>query len=260
VNRSHLPTVIAVAVVAYAADDMIHEVLGHGLTALFVHGVKIVSVSTVALQTAGASRLVAANGTIANLLAGLIALGFLRRGTDLTAARYFLWLFGAVNLMNGMGYFLFSGLFGIGDWAVVIAGLQPPLAWRLGMSVIGLAGYIAVVYLAARAMHRLLGNSSNHSEVRRLVVPAYIAGGLLLVIAAALNPISPKLILLSGASVGFGAMAGLLFVPNIVEQHIAAAGGEIRSLPMNRRWLLLGLIVGGAFIAVLGRGIHFSTG
>jgi hypothetical protein len=48
--RTSLWTVIGVAIVAYASCDMVHEVLGHGL-ACALTGVRMVSLSTVALQT-----------------------------------------------------------------------------------------------------------------------------------------------------------------------------------------------------------------
>ena len=51
---------ISVAVVAYAACDMLHEVLGHGLACALIPGVRALSLTTVALQTSAQSRLVAA--------------------------------------------------------------------------------------------------------------------------------------------------------------------------------------------------------
>jgi len=48
--RSNLWTVIAIAILAYAACDMTHEVLGHGVACVLT-GVRPLSLSTVALQT-----------------------------------------------------------------------------------------------------------------------------------------------------------------------------------------------------------------
>src|SRR2546425_9797997 len=101
--RSNLWTVIAVAIVAYAGCDMVHEVLGHGVACLLV-GVRPLSLSTVALQTGTSSRPVAAAGSIANVVFGMLAMWLFRRGRSFGAGRYFLWLFGSINLLNGTGY------------------------------------------------------------------------------------------------------------------------------------------------------------
>jgi len=48
-------------VVAYAADDTVHELIGHGIASLMLN-VKMLSISTVGLQIAESSRLVGAAG------------------------------------------------------------------------------------------------------------------------------------------------------------------------------------------------------
>src|SRR2546422_1924581 len=136
-DRSSLFTVAAIAIVAYAACDMVHEVLGHGTAVLFSDQVRAVMLTTVALSTKGASRLVSAAGTIANLFAGLLALRFVGSGRGAGSARYFLWLFGSLNLLNATGYPLYSGILESGDWAAVTAGLQPHVAWRIALVVVG---------------------------------------------------------------------------------------------------------------------------
>src|SRR6059036_617107 len=97
-DRTSIRTVIGVGIVAYAACDMAHEVLGHGL-ACALTGVRALSLSTVALQTGTSSRLVAAAGSIANVAVGALAMSLFRRGTTFSALRYFLWLFASVNLL-----------------------------------------------------------------------------------------------------------------------------------------------------------------
>jgi hypothetical protein len=257
--RSSLVTACSIAVVAYAGDDVVHEIAGHYLTSLFVPGVRVVSLSTVALQTVGRSRLVAADGTIANLLAGAVALLLLRgeatRRWRITT-RFFLWLFAVVNLMNGTGYLLFSGALDTGDWATVMAGIQPRWAWRAPITAIGLTAYIAVVYLVAMAMTGLVRSGLHHREVPRLLFASYAAGGLLFVAASALNPISPMLILTSGMSTAFGGMVGLLFVPRIVERMRGQSEGS-EVLPFSRAWSIAGALVGIGFVAVLGPGVRF---
>ena len=218
---------------------MVHEVVGHGLAAWATPGVEALSLSSVALQTSGESRLVAAAGSIANVVVGVLALALFRR-----RSQFFWWLFGTVNLLNGTGYLIFSAVLGFGDWEVVIRSLEPAWAWRAAMGLAGIAGYGLVIRAAARALAR-----SAIGDVPRLVFTSYAAGGLLLLAASVFNPISPSLILTSGASSGFAAMAGLTLVPRLVGE----GGREV--LSRSAAWIAAGAIVAALFIGVIGRGI-----
>lgn len=108
--RSDMLTTVAVAITAYALCDLVHEVAGHGLAALMIPGVRFVSLSTVALQTTRDSRMVAAAGSIANVVVGAASLGLFHRSSRFTASECFLWLFGSLNLLNGSGYPLYSAV------------------------------------------------------------------------------------------------------------------------------------------------------
>lgn len=257
-SRTSLWTVVGIGVVAYAACDMVHEVLGHGV-ACALTGVRAFSLSTVALQTGSSNRFVAAAGSIANVVAGLLAMSLFRRGKTFGAGRYFLWLFGALNLLNGTGYLLFSGALDFGDWAVVISGLEPHAAWRAVMAATGLVLYVgAIKLIAATVIPPVQSGEIDRQEMPRLVFPAYVAGGLLFVAGAALNRINPSLILMSGVSSGFGAMAGLALVPSLVERKTKESATAAGVLQFNLSWVAAGVLVATAFIAILGPGVRLS--
>ena len=84
---SNLLTVVGVAIIAYAASDMVHEVLGHGIPTLLSSDVRAVMLTTVALSTDGSSRAVVAGGTIANLIAALVAFLVFQRMNRFGATR-----------------------------------------------------------------------------------------------------------------------------------------------------------------------------
>ena len=149
--RSSTTTVIAISAVAYALADMVHEALGHGLLSLLVPGVKLISISTVALSSTGSSRIVAAAGMIANIIAGSVSLWLFANRRQFTPGSYFLWLFAGVNLMN-IGYLLYSGVLRSGDWSEVIAGVPMEPLWRVALIAAGIAGYIGVMRLLYAAM------------------------------------------------------------------------------------------------------------
>jgi len=79
-----LPTVIAIALVAYAASNVVHEALGHGGACVILGGRPLVLSSVHfdcgdAGMGAIARRGVAAAGTIANFVAGALALPAFKR-------------------------------------------------------------------------------------------------------------------------------------------------------------------------------------
>ena len=260
-TSSNLATVIAIAVVAYAADDTVHELLGHGITALFLH-VKVLAVSTVGLQTAESSRMVAAAGAIANVIAGAIGLLFVRRSHGSASWRYFLWLFGFLNLMNGTGYLMASALLNSGDWAVVISGLQPPLLWRAGMGALGIISFITIVRWSARVMASMVNEGLfDRRDMIRLTVPPYFAGGVLFIAASVFNPVGSALILGSGAGASLGLTFGLLLAPGMIKDMTkseAAHQQEAKppSLPLSKSWIVAALLMAAIFIGIFGPGVR----
>lgn len=244
---------MAVAITAYALCDLVHEVAGHGTAALMIPDVSVLSLSTVALQTSRDSRVVAACGSIANIAFGAAALLVVPRFRRLSATAYFCWLFASLNLLNGSGYPLYSAALGSGDWE---RGLRPAWMWRVALGGVGALGYVTATGLSARAaIGAVKRDLLARAEVRPLVFPAYVAGGTLLLVASAFNPISPSLIFSSGLSSGFAAMAGLTFVPRLVEAQ--TTDHEIGSgfVPHSTAWIATGIIVAALFVAILAPGI-----
>src|SRR5580700_3714226 len=135
------PTLIAISALACILQDVLHEGLGHGVTA-WLSGAHKVTMSTVAMQSDIETRWISANGTLVNLLfAAIFWLLLLKPQRYSPAVRYFLVLALAGNLFTGTGYFFFSGVANFGDWAAVIHGLEPYWMWRLGLVVLGLVTY-----------------------------------------------------------------------------------------------------------------------
>src|SRR5579863_2571947 len=120
--KNDLPTMITVSALACILQDVLHEGLGHGVTA-WLSGARRITMSTVALQSDIETRWISANGTLVNLFAaGILWLLLLRPRRYRPVTRYFLVLALAGNLFTGTGYFFFSGIINFGDWAAVISG------------------------------------------------------------------------------------------------------------------------------------------
>ena len=259
-----LPTVTAIALVAYAASNVLHEAVGHGGACLALGGKPLVLSSvhfdcSEQAMSALSLRGVAAAGTIVNFIAGAIALVASRSVNPLQKphAAYFLWLFTTLNLLSGAGYFLFSGVGGIGDWADVARGTMPPLVWRPAMSVFGGALYFLLARQSAQWLRSLVGSGEfSMRRAKLLTVPAYIAGGLLYCLAGLFNPVGPVLIAISAAAASFGGASGLLWLTKFLHrgEHSAAPAA---ALDRSYAWIVAGCVVSVIFIAILGPSIHF---
>ena len=250
-------TIIAIAALACILGDVLHEGLGHGVTA-WLSGAHRITLSTVALQSDIETRWIAANGTLVNLLFGAIFWVLLRRPKRYAPTTfYFLLLAMADNLFAGTGYFLFSGVANFGDWAAVIRGLQPYWMWRVGLVVLGVASYYASMMLVAAKLKEFYGVDRNSRRIRGLAWTPYITDGILAGVAGLLNPAGVIYVVLSALPSTLGANAGLWSLPSMMriwpprEEPI----GPILHSPV---WIATGAIASLLFIFVLGRGITWS--
>jgi hypothetical protein len=89
-NPDDVLTICAISIVAGILTNVLHEGLGHGLTALLT-GAESGVLTTVAWSSAFDSRLVEAGGTLANLAAGVVLWLLMRRHKGMPlSTRYFL--------------------------------------------------------------------------------------------------------------------------------------------------------------------------
>jgi hypothetical protein len=268
--RNDLVTIAAVAALTYSLGSVVHEGLGHGGACLIVGGIPR-ELSSMDFDCdlhglgAVAEKIVAAGGTLTNLILGLGALSLYRRIPDTSSPlwRFSVWLFAAVNLMTGTGYFLFSGVGGIGDWAVVIEGLEPPWFWR---GVLALSG-AGLYFLTTRYLFNALGpfiGAARPERYRRaleLATVSYIAGGVVSLLAGFLNPAGLALVAISGAAASLGGTSGLAWGPQMLRGTPTAAVDPPATDPqvIKRSWWVIA-IAGAAsvvFILILGPGVHF---
>ncbi len=143
-TKPDLLTVAAIAIVATVIADFIHEGLGHGGMCIATGG-RPLALSTVHFECSAETRLVAAGGTLANLIFGALFWCASRAVKQSAPWRYFFWLLLTFNLFEAGGYFLFSGIGNIGDWTAVVAGWQPAWAWRVGLVALGAVTYFILL-------------------------------------------------------------------------------------------------------------------
>lgn len=258
-----LLTMIAVAIVATVITNVIHEGLGHGGMCVATGGKPLV-ISSVHFDCGGENRLVAAGGTLANLLFGALFWAIGRAVRRSSSWRYFFWLLMAFNLFDAGGYFLFSGVGNFGDWAIVVAGWSPAWAWRVGLIALGIVTYFLLfVPFSLRELGPLLGSEveDRWRRARRLCLVPYLTTGILSCIAGALNPVGPLLILLSAAAASFGGKSGLAWMWTLLRgRQTAGTELELPEIQRSLWWMVAAIILAIGFIAILGPGITFQAG
>lgn len=259
--RHDVPTVIAITAVATAITDPLHEFVGHG-GACVLSGFHPLSVSTVAFECSLDSRFVAAGGTIANLIAGAIFLLIARKMRS-PRARFFFWLLMTFSFLDAGGYFMFSGIASIGDWAMVIQGLQPAWAWHVTLTVIGVMLYLFFVRVSLVELQPLLSPDRNERlrRARRLLFIPYFAHGILMTIAGLFNPVGMILVAISAMAASFGGCSGMLWMGMWLRGNMIRPPADERpAIGRSYVWIAVSIILAGLFIFVLGRGISLSRG
>ena len=247
-------TVVAISGLAAIVANVLHEGVGHALIALLT-GTPSGVLSTVAWSSPHDTRLVAAGGTLVNLVAGCafwLALRATRHASS--HVRLFLFLCATFNLLTGTGYFLFSGLTNFGDWAIVIAGLQPAWAWRALLIVGGAVGYFVALSLVGEALVSFVGvRADDVARIRTLTLVPYLTAIALFGIAGSLNPLGFPLVWQSALPATAGANAGLLWLRYYVPRRARVERSE--PIEMSWPWIASATLAALVFILVLGRGL-----
>jgi hypothetical protein len=244
-------TIVAIAVLASAIASLLHEGLGHGVTA-WLRGDTVTELTSNHLNSLRDDRLVSAGGTLVNLAAGFLFFFAARAAGSRAVLRYFLWFLATLNLLDAAGYFLFSGALGLGDWADVTAGLPRPIALRIVMAVTGAMLYVVFLRALVVGLHPFCPSRGTYNTVGRL---PYLASCLFMCLAGAFDPLGLKLLFLSTVPAFFGGLSGLLWGDVFLPRTAAAETLEIRPTPAL--WFTAA-VAGIAFVAILGRGIEFS--
>jgi len=247
-------TICAISVLAAIVSNVLHEGVGHALTALLT-GAKSGLLTTVAWSSAFDSRLVAAGGTLVNLAAALAFWLALRSDKNASMpTRYFLLISCAFNLFSGTGYFFFSGVTDFGDWAAVISGLHPHWLWRVLLVALGAASYYASVLTVGVGLVRYVGvPREQQRRLRKLTILPYFSAVVLLSIAGVLNPLGIQLLWQSALPATAGGQSGLLwlqyYIPRQTEPKQTA-----EQLARSYSWIGVAAVLGAIYVVVLGRG------
>lgn len=252
----NLLTVVGLGLLLMPLTTMWHEIGGHA-AACVAQGGRASAVGAFYVDctglTRGATIIVATAGVAVDTIAALIAFQLWRRARG-DLARLVLWLVWVDKAMVAAGYFLFSGVTGLGDLGPGKGGgigpLPTPLLWRAGEALLGGAAYFLITRAAIRTLTAMLGDApSTRTARRRIAHGYYAAAGIASVLVGLLNPVGLFITLASAAAASFGGLAGLISVGFAVPH-----GADERRFEIRRSWpiVIAGLVVAVLFAAVFG--------
>ena len=251
-------TLGAIGIAAYVLADIVHEVIGHG-TACLMHGARITLLTSVYFRCSARTPLIAAAGPTANLVAAGLAWFVQRRSRIVDAGLRLLTLMTfAFNLFWGAGSMVFHSITNQDDWAIAVAGLEPPWLWRSVLVVIGSGVYVLGTRRVIRTLSVFVGNdaSSASARARRLVFVPYAAAGAAACVAAAFympNPFRAMLeAILETYAASFAVILPLLW-------HVKSAGTStplLSSIRQSGTWMGAVAVALIVFGALLGHGIR----
>ncbi len=251
-------TVSAISIIATMLGTMLHEGLGHAVTAIVtLHASG--TLTTVAWSGTQDSRLVAAGGTLVNLLAALVFWLLLHAARNASPwLRYFLFITMAFNLFTGTGYFFFSGVSNFGDWAQVIHGFHPYWLWRAGLIVLGVASYWGAMIAVGTCLVRYLGvPAGDRARFRRLTWVPYFAALVIDAIAGLRNPFGIRYVFESALAASAGGHCALLFLVYYVPKSVTP-GPNRQLISRSYAWIGVAVALALVFILILGPGIHLN--
>ncbi|KQM81766.1 hypothetical protein ASE67_16215 [Sphingomonas sp. Leaf23] len=249
---------MALTALAWIAAATLHEGAGHGLACKAVGGEPL-AWSTFHFEcgrqavSAWGGRIVAGAGTAVNLT--LMALGWLWWRNSATARGWFAgWVVFALNGLTSFGYLVFSAAFDIGDWnrAGVMAGSPDSILTRGALAAVGVAGYFAIVRMAAAMLCQKADGAANVADVRRMAIVVWVTTGAISLMAAVAAGSDWRATIGASIGVALGGNAGLLSVARFVKPATSTA-----QPPASPSWPLCAAagVAVVAFVAVLGPGV-----
>jgi hypothetical protein len=235
-----LLALVCIAFAAYLAADLAHETLGHGGACLALGG-RVLMIDTTFEDCSIKSTLIDGAGPTMGILAALLAWAGARVARTQSLHLFLVLLFAFAAFWN-VGYMIKSGLMYDGDWHFVIAGLQPTVAWHIGLAILGI-----VLYIAAMRMLACIWPAGEDMASPSFALTAYVAAAALSAAGGAFDP--------KGHSAIFtDALPSSLAAIGLVLVGVRRTSGV--AVPVSAGWIGAGVLSAVFFVAVLGPGVR----
>ena len=186
-------------------------------------------------------------GPLTNLVLGGVALLVLRKNRFKPATEWFLFLFASMSLLNVSSYMILSGVTNTGDLAVALVGLPHNVPCRWLMSMLGIAGYVAMIPVLGHVFCRFA------APTRPLCTVAYLTPIVLNSFAAILSPLGLHYYLLSALPATAGINVYLFLMPRYSDKQQFHT--EQRIISRNLVAVLLAIGLAAMYVLILGPGM-----
>ncbi|HEX3808222.1 MAG TPA: hypothetical protein VHW02_00865 [Rhizomicrobium sp.] len=257
-GEANIITLMALGVLAYVSETLLHEAVGHG-TLCLLGGGKITLLAPLYMRCSAVTLAMVVAGPCANLLGGLICLLALqfKRSEPARSFDYFLWLFFIFNWLVAAGYLLVGAATGFGDWSVAFAGVKPDWMWRAPAFTAALLFYLFTLKLASRSFARLTGFSGqNKGGLARLALLPTAAASIIALGAEVYGQGAKPL----GLALAFGCtfFIGLTLL-SMDGAGVPAIGESKLRIGFNVPVLVLALLAAAGFILIVGPGVALTA-
>ncbi len=249
-QRDDIATLMAIGVVAYVCETLLHEAAGHGGMCL-ASGYRVTAIAPLWMHCSTTTPLVNLMGPAANLV-GAAVYGLILRFAPPRGdrVRLFVWLSLAFNGLVAAGYMGVGGLTGFGDWPAVLAGLAPPWLARGGLVVVAVGFYLGFLRLAGGLLKdRVVGGALTDRRLRRLVLfPA---------LGAAIAALGAEVYGQGARPLGLALAAGCTLVVGFSLTSLPTVKGEAATafgVRFSWVWMVVAVVVGTGFVLAVGPG------
>lgn len=258
--------IFAIAALAFSLTQFIHEGT-HALACIAVGStLEEFSALHVACQSEAdvQSKLVSALASLVNILVGFVAFVALRRSDQRSTGHFlFLWLFMLMNWLLGTGYWMFSGIANIGDWANVIDGWSPAIFWRIFMALLGAGTFLYFVWLSLHQLGSVIGSGTPQDQISRAIkvgLIAYCASVVVILLAGTFNPYGMGgLPAIAALMLAMGGMSPLIWMMQWFRaESFAKTSSETFEMSSHWGWIITALLAIILYSVVLGRTIYFG--
>jgi hypothetical protein len=257
-------TVVAIAAIAISFNVAFHEGV-HAITCLAVGG-NLQEYSALYEScdspTESQAKIVAGSAPTYNLIAGVLLWIILRNSRERSSETiFFLWVFMLMNWFYGAGYFMFSGIANVGDWAVVINGWEPSYLWRVLLTILGTLLFMLFVRIGLKEFGKIVGGDADE-QIRRtnkLCILTYTTSFVVVLIAGLFCPYGfLSLPVTAGLFAIVGALSPFLWMMRWFRtDKFLKLANEPLEIHRKWPWIVAAIIVVFTYVFILGRTLYF---
>ena len=255
-NKWHFINLIFIGILAYIFADVIHEVLGHGLSCI-ISGGKITLISSVYFRSQNHSFVTDSFGPLANVICGFLIWCFLKKSDFKNFhVKLLLIITMAFNFFWFSWQFLYASVINKGDFAFNIGSQNGQIIWRIFIFIIGLFAYLVFFKLIGTTVKKRLNyNLFKIKDLNRLFSIPYLSAGIsAIIIVLFYQPQTFETLL---EAFVFPMFYPVILIPKYLRVEKDSENKKLTPAKNKLIIPIFGLIIFVLFCFTMGRGLRF---